>query len=97
MCGLRGVPFKCFLRPELQIATLVCDTDVFEMEMINTLNVRNIIAYDNMLRITVNVVSDISFSVVLDLNLFSLSILFPSCRKCLEGKRYILLFHPLVQ
>ena len=67
------------------------------MEIINTLNVRNIIAYDNMLRITENVVSDISYSVVLDLNLFSLSILFPSCRKCLEGKRYILLFHPIVQ
>ena len=32
-------PFKCFLRPKLQIATLVCDADVFEMEIINTLNV----------------------------------------------------------
>ena len=32
-------PFKCFLRPKLQITTLVCDADVFEMEIINTLNV----------------------------------------------------------
>ena len=32
-------PVKCFLRPELQIATLVCDADVFEMRIINTLNV----------------------------------------------------------
>ena len=32
-------PFKCFFRPKLQIATLVCDADFFEMEIINTLNV----------------------------------------------------------
>ena len=29
-------PVKCFLRPELQITTLVCDADVFEMEIINS-------------------------------------------------------------
>ena len=30
-------PFKCFFRPELQIATLVRDADFFEMEIVNTL------------------------------------------------------------
>ena len=28
-------PAKCFLRSELQITTLVCDADVFDMEIIN--------------------------------------------------------------
>ena len=28
--GYEAFPVKCFLRPELQIATLVCDADVFE-------------------------------------------------------------------
>ena len=61
-------PFKCFLRPKLQIATLVCDTDVFQVEIINTLNVKLLLLM--MLRIMENVVSDISLSVVLDLNFF---------------------------
>ena len=61
-------PFKCFLRPKLQIATLVCDTDVFEMEIINTLNETLLLLM--MLRIMENVVSDILLSVVLDLNFF---------------------------
>ena len=61
-------PFKCFLRPKLQIATLVCDADVFEMEIINTLNVTLLLLM--MLRIMENVVSDISLSIVLDLNFF---------------------------
>ena len=61
-------PFKCFLRSKLQIATLVCDADVFEMEIINTLNVTLLLLM--MLRIMENVVSDISLSVVLDLNFF---------------------------
>ena len=42
-----------------------------------------------MLRITENVVSDISLSIVLDLFFFSSSILFLSCRKCLKGKKDI--------
>ena len=77
-------PFKCFLRPKLQIATLVCDTDVFEMEIINTLNETLLLLM--MLRIMENVVSDISLSVVLDLNFF-LRPFFLFCRKCLKGKR----------
>ena len=48
---------------------------------------RNIIAYYDMLRITENVVSDISFSIVLALNfIFSSCVLFLSCRKCLGNK-----------
>ena len=27
-------PFKCFLRPKLQITTLVCDADIFDIEII---------------------------------------------------------------
>ena len=64
----KAFPFKCFLRPKLQITTLVCDADVFEMEIINTLNVTLLLLM--MLRIMENVVSDISLSVVLDLNFF---------------------------
>ena len=57
-------PVKYFLKPELQIATLV---------------------YDDMIRVTENVVSDISFSIVLALNfIFSSCVLFLSSRKCLR-------------
>ena len=59
---------KCFLRPKLQTATLVCDADVFEMAIIYI--IRNVIAYDDMFRISENLVGDISSSIVLDLNVF---------------------------
>ena len=39
-----------------------------------------------MLRITENLVGDISLSVALDLNFFSSSILFLSCRKCYKKR-----------
>ena len=50
---------------------------------------RNIIAFDDMLRITENVISDIPLPIVSDLNFFlSSSTLFLSCKKYLQEKRY---------
>ena len=43
-------PVKCFLRSELQITTLVCDADIFEMEIINTLNVIRLLVICSELR-----------------------------------------------
>ena len=63
-------PVKCFLRPELQIG-LRCRRLWNE----NNKHIkRNIIAYDDMMRITKNVISDI----------FSSCVLFLACRKCLR-------------